>query len=346
LAAVALGRERRLERNEPVPPPPRGHVILAVDTLILTGAAAVLLIQAAGGIYWKLGSLTLSARTPARAFTLLIVLIVARVVLARKTPFSYAGLLRRLRDRVRRALESRTGVEVGFYLLLIVLSLWAALGPRFGLYAALYRLLPGFDFIRVPPRLTVLTLLGLAVLAGVGFERLSRWFRPALRWVSAVIVLALLILEYAAFPLDAGPYDRTVPDVDRWLASQEQSRPSVVVGLPVADPRDAAQSARLHSLYMLYSIGSWHHLVNGYSGFTPAAHDALFRKLVNFPDDASLETLEAWGVEYAVLHARRYTSSEWSSLRTRLSSYTDRLELKYEGEDGRVYQIIRSKTRP
>ncbi len=345
LAALALGRRRRMERAEPVPPPPRGRVILVIDTFIVISAAAVLLIQSAGGIYWKLGGLTLSARSPAKAFVLFLVLTVSRLGLARKTPFSYLDSLRRFRDWVRHHLESRTGIEVGFYLMMVVLSLWAALGPRLGLYAALYRLLPGFDFIRAPSRLTVLTLLGLAILAGVGFERLSGWFRPALRWIPTIACLALLTFEYAAFPLDARPYDRTVPDVDRWLASQPKSSSSVVVGLPVADPRDAAHSARLHSVYMLYSIGNWHHLVNGYSGFTPSAHDALFRKLVNFPDDTSMEALEAWGVDYAVLHAKRYSSSEWSRLQNRLRSYGDRLKLDYEGVDGRVYRLIPPKSR-
>ena len=70
---------------------------------------------------------------------------------------------------------------VGFYGLLGVLSLWASLGPPFGLYAALYRLLPGFDLIRVPSRLAILTLLAVAILAGAGAGRLVERVRPRAR---------------------------------------------------------------------------------------------------------------------------------------------------------------------
>ena len=54
-----------------------------------------------------------------------------------------------------------------------MLSLWASLGPPFGLYTVLYKLLPGFDLIRVPSRLAILTLLAVAILAGA--ERAGSW---------------------------------------------------------------------------------------------------------------------------------------------------------------------------
>ena len=89
--------------------------------------------------------------------------------------------------------------ENGYYALLAVFSLWASLGPGAGLYAALYRLIPGFDFVRVPSRITLLTVLALAVLAGIGFDRLhSRLVRLSLA--------ALALLELAAFPLETQPY--------------------------------------------------------------------------------------------------------------------------------------------
>ena len=54
------------------------------------------------------------------------------------------------RDRVCREPARGSGPALGYYGLLALLSLWASLGPPFGLYTALYRLLPGFDLIRVP----------------------------------------------------------------------------------------------------------------------------------------------------------------------------------------------------
>ena len=75
----------------------------------------------------------------------------------------------------------------------------------------------------------------------------------------------------------------------RWLATQPASP---MVELPVADPREAIRAARLHSLYMIHGMAHWMKMVNGYSGLTPDRHDALFRKLVNFPDEESLVALE------------------------------------------------------
>ena len=81
-----------------------------------------------------------------------------------------------------------------------LVSLWATLGPGFGLYAVLYRVVPGFDLVRVPSRFATLTLLALAVLAAFGLERLSR------RWPRlAPLALVLVLGEFWLAPLDARP---------------------------------------------------------------------------------------------------------------------------------------------
>ena len=96
----------------------------------------------------------------------------------------------------------RPAGDLGFYAVLAGLSLWASLGPPFGLYALLYHALPGFDLIRVPSRLAILTELALALLAGAGASRLLDRLRPPLRgWAGAVLVL-LLAAEFAT-PLNA-----------------------------------------------------------------------------------------------------------------------------------------------
>jgi hypothetical protein len=153
----------------------------------------------------------------------------------------------------------------------------------------------------------------------------------------------LLVAELAAFPLDAPPYPMSFPAIEKRLA--EHPEKVAIVELPVPDPRDAIDSARFHSLYMLYSTTHWHHLVNGYSGFRPPIHDSLFRKLVNFPDEASLDALEELGVTFAVMHRDRYGSDEWVSVSERLERFSERLELELEEGEGRVYRLTRPLTR-
>jgi len=236
------------------------------------------------------------------------------------------------------ALGETRGPGVGFYWLLAGLSLWASLGPPFGLYTLLYRLLPGFDLIRVPSRLAILTLLAWAILAGAGAARLVEWVRPGARGILGVALVLLLALEFAAFPLKAPPYAIEVGEVDRWLAGVP--RPFVAAELPVAPPTDAIASARYHSHYMLHSMLHWQKVVNGYSGFIPPRHEALFDQLTRFPDEASVRALEKLGVNYVVLHRGDYGEERFAKATADAQAlFPTRLVLEHEASDGRVYSV-------
>jgi hypothetical protein len=349
LASLALRRSDRTNASRPaataaLPQSRPPGWLVTLDAAVVLAGLALLLIQATGGVRWQLGSLTLSARGVGRAALVLLLLVCLRFALARRRSFSFLAPSRRLVSWLGMQLGSRMGVQIGFYLLLAVLTFWISLGPRFGLYAALYRLLPGFDFIRVPSRFTLLTLLGVSVLAGVGLERWLAGVRASRRWLVATIAMAVLIAEFAAFPLDARPYPRSIPPIDQWVARQAQEGGGfAVVELPVPDPRDAARSARRHSLYMWHSTAHWQGLVNGYSGFTPPGHDALFRKLVNFPDEASLDALETLGVRYVVVHLDGYSDEEWERVEEKLGVYGDRLRLDATEGQGLAYYLTHSE---
>jgi hypothetical protein len=247
-----------------------------------------------------------------------------------------AGLGNRIRRRLAGAIEPRPGADGGFYLLLLLLSTWASLGPGFGLYTALYRLLPGFDLIRVPSRLAVLTLLAVAVLAALGLERLLARLQGGQRAIAGAAAVVLLLAELAAFPVDARPYTVEAPAIDRALASEP--KPFAAVELPVAQVTDAVQFGRLNSRYMLHSMLHWQPIVNGYSGIVPPRHEQrLFPLLASFPDPASLSELEALGVRYAVLHRELYGEAEWAAVVAKAGQFPNRLRLEAETPDGRLY---------
>lgn len=313
-----------------------------LDAALVATALVALLLWATGGIRLHVGSVTVSARGAQRVVLAFGVLLLVRLAAARKTGFRFTASFRRLVDRARRELEARMGIEVGFYLLLVIFSLWISLGPPFGLYSALHRIVPGFDFIRVPSRFTLLTVLGLSVLSGVGLERCLAGIRShRRRWVAAA-VMGTLLVEFAAFPLDAPAYALDIPRVDRWITERAHTEgPFALVELPVPDPRDGARSARWHSIYMIHSTAHWQRLVNGYSGFTPAEQDALFRKLTNFPDPASLDALEQLGVSYAVIHRDGYERGAWETVAAKLDAYGDRLRLEAREDGDAVYSLIR-----
>ncbi len=248
-----------------------------------------------------------------------------------------ALLVRRLpqQDLAR---EGGGGAGLGFYALLAVLSLWASLGPPFGLYTALYELLPGFDLIRVPSRLAILTLLAVAILAGAGVGRLVERVLSAARAAVGGVLVLLLVGEFAQFPLKAPAYVIEVGEVDRWLGSRP--KPFVAAELPVAAPSDAVGSARYHSHYMLHSMLHWQPVVNGYSGFVPPRHEMLFDQLTRFPDEGSVRALERLGVNYVVLHRGDYGEERFAkAVADAQALFPTRLVLEHEASDGRVYSV-------
>jgi hypothetical protein len=337
LGAFAWRRPEQSREEKPAPTSParwRGTFAGALDVGILVVGLAAFLALATGGFRFRLGGLDVSARDPGRVVVVLAVLVAARLILARRvSSFVTRGLARRGRA-LRGLVTGASGPDAGFYALLGLVSLWAVLGPRFGLYAVLYRVVPGFDLVRVPSRFATLTVLALAVLAAFGLERLSR------RWPTLAPVALLLVLgEFWLAPLDAGPYRVEIPAIDRWLATQPAEP---VVELPVADPRDDRRAASLNSTYMLHSTVHWHPLVNGYSGFTPASHDLLFRQLVNFPDERSLDALEEIGVRHVLVHSDLYPPDEWPAVEERLRNLPSRLRLVHREGNGFAFELRES----
>ena len=349
LATVAVFVRRRAGATETTAPssassPSSPWWLAVLDSALVLVAVVAVVIRVSDGIDWRVGSLNLTARTAGRALALLGLLAGTRLLLGRRRPFAFAPALRRARDAIRRAVEARFGLDVGFYVVLALLSLWACLGPGYVLYTTLYRLLPGFDLIRVPSRLAVLTLLALAVLAAKGLDRLIAPLAGRRRAAAGAAAILLLTGELAAFPLETRPYSLDLPVIDRELASRP--RPFSVVELPVADPANATQSARLHSHYMLHSMAHWQPMVNGYSGIVPPRHERLFRILTAFPDTASLRELESLGVTYAVVHREFCTEAEWARFTERAAAFPDRLRLEAETSDGRLYALVAARPRP
>lgn len=161
---------------------------------------------------------------------------------------------------------------------------------------------PGFDSMRAVGRFMVYPLLGLALLAAVGFARLGR-SRPGLRTVAGVVVGGLLLLEYAT-PI------HTVPRVDTAAATavNEVLRdlgPGPVLELPMAD----ARFPLVHFIEpprMVWSSIDWQPRVNGASAFTPPGYQKTVELLNGIgagttPQDVAIARLQELGVRYVVV---------------------------------------------
>jgi hypothetical protein len=162
---------------------------------------------------------------------------------------AYVGLVPLFLAGMTVVREFRRDAAVRLLAFLVIASLVLSLGP----YAPGFRLLiaiPGFSFFRAPARWTVVTALGLALLAGKGFDRWQDWPRAArslarlvigaLLWTSAVVAVLELALwctsapgrpevarvfqkAFAAMPWSDDPGFDTVaakarlPAADRWV---------------------------------------------------------------------------------------------------------------------------------
>jgi hypothetical protein len=179
----------------------------------------------------------------------------------------------------------------------MVLSLGASVfGGRYT-YQPLYQLLPGWDAQRTPGRLIVWASLGLALLAAGAITGLAQaWARrnPTGDWKTRPVAAALVIPAVVAF-LEAIPIRgyATVPGVPTAL------RPSLTrANEPILIlPADELSNFR----YMLWSTEGFPRLANGHTGHIPPSYWKITESARSFPDRASIETLNQYGIRTVVV---------------------------------------------
>ncbi|CAN5864801.1 hypothetical protein BH24ACI5_BH24ACI5_28850 [soil metagenome] len=226
------------------------------------------------------------------------------------------------------------GNFVALYGLLTLVSLMLAAGPPIGLWPLVYDL-PGFSFLRVPSRFVLLGVLGLAVLAGVGFERLTGRLHARGRAIAAAVAGLVLIAECMTIPLPGyRKYGVVIPAADRWLATQPG--PLVIAELPSDHHNERRQST-----FMLHSTAHWQKTVHGHSGIRTPFHQDLYEKLRGFPSTASMDALEAVGVTHIVLHPEMYEPQDWQRAEAGFPAVRDRLETVYDDGDSQVFRLRR-----
>jgi hypothetical protein len=199
-----------------------------------------------------------------------------------------------------RCLRIGLGVStVVVVLLSFGLRLWGGL-----LYTPFLDYAPGWQGLRTTGRLAFLWSLGLAVLAGMGAERLLDLMRrspddrplvPPQVAVAGVAALALLVGYEGAPRLPVV----TVP-----------VEPAALHGL--AGPRLHLPSDGLNDTpYMLWSTDGFPKIANGGASYTPKSLDLLRQQTAGFPDPQSIELLRNEGFRTVVLHRDRLAGTPW-----------------------------------
>jgi hypothetical protein len=196
---------------------------------------------------------------------------------------------------------------VGFYVLLLVLAVWASFGPDAGLYAWLYKAIPLFSYVRVPSRFGVLVILSASVLAGFGVAailgRLGAW--PRRGFVAAAFTIALA--ESIVIPLQI----HDAPQVAQAYRTLAALPWGAVAEFPFYYH---ARDRYRHTEYMLMSTQHWKPLVNGYSDHMPEDYVEDLPKLASFPLATAWEPIRRRGVRYIVVHWKEYNAHERSQI--------------------------------
>lgn len=317
-------------RSEPATGWKRLAALLATACLVFAGAGLAWFV-AQGPFKWRVGGAVLmSAETPWRLAAVAVVGLLVRWRLRRAVPLA-PGIRRAWR---RRALYLRAPLP--FYTLLMVVSLAIAVPQPYGLWRFVYWW-PGFNFLRAPVRLTLLAVLGLAVLAGLGLDRISAKLSSRRRLVLATVVGMAVMADCLAVPLKVEPFGVELPPVDRWLDSRP--KPFVVAEFPVPASRGTGFFENYQGRYMYHSTAHWQKTIHGYSGFRTPLHETLYDLLATFPDEAGVRRLKELGVTYVVVHTAYYPRGQWPREERRFAALSDHLRLVHVDGEGRVYAL-------
>jgi hypothetical protein len=312
---------------------------LAADIVFLASATVAVLVSVGGPVRLKLGTVVIfSARESWRAWSVAAVSGALRVAIARHAPFQIVPRIVGAVKGFTRWLAARRQDAMTFYVLLVLLSVWLSIGSSFGLWPFVHWL-PGFNFIRAPSRFMLLAVLGLSVLAGAGFDRVSMRLAASTRLLVAAIVAALIVAEFAV-PLGSTADRVEIPSPDRWLA--QQPKPFAVAEVPLPPPGKVWEFQKRQSEYMLHSMAHWQKTVHGWSGLQPPSHMALYYRMRDFPSEDSVRWLTEFRVDYIVVHTDLYPPGEWTEIERRLSAFHGWIELRYADDAGRVYALRRA----
>ena len=196
--------------------------------------------------------------------------------------------------------------------------------------------LPALNFIRIPSRFIILTMLALSVLAGAGVDRITVRLSKAGGTLAATMIALLLLGEYSTYPFFGVPFAIDPPAIDRWLDTQP--KPFAIAEVPAPGPENFGDLERHQTRSMFHATAHWQKTIHGYSSLRRPLHDRLYTELPGFPDARSLASLREAGVTYVVVHTKNY-GDRWPGVEAAMAK-TGALKLEHVEGSGRVYTLL------
>jgi len=236
------------------------------------------------------------------------------------------------------------------FALLVLLGAVGAIGPALRLrledpplvpampYLLLWRFFPGFQAIRVPPRMFVLGQLGLAVLAGLGWHA----WRPPLprRRLAFALALTLAILEAYRGPFPRYPAPRPLPELDRSLAHMAGTMAFIEFPtLRTLDVLSDPETMRRLTFTQFATLFRKQPTPIGYSGFFPPLFWEVADRLLVFPSRESLAFFEDLGVNALIVRNEGWTPGEREAFEARWALFRKRFRKVLETPNGTLYEL-------
>lgn len=308
LAALLFANSRRLVQPENAARQRQRSVLIWLDAAALScGVLAIMAIGFEGFRLRPFGYTVLTVTDTSRCFFLMALALITRSLIA--YPVFLRNLLNGDENLVQTIRERSETMSHGL--------LWLAIGfiGSFGLnsffHRVLYDFVPGFQSMRVASRWAMVAYFGLALLAGVGAEKLVSQFRSRRLEVGvyALIVVAL------AFELNVAPLKLMRGEVDPdelTLFLRSQNMVGGIVELPTGDR---------NNLYMLRAADHGKPLVNAHDSFVSPLSLEVESLTHSEPiPDRFMDLLEATPVSYLTVHNAFIPAEQQTALASFLSS--------------------------
>jgi hypothetical protein len=194
----------------------------------------------------------------------------------------------------------RAGMLVALGIVLVLSFGLSFLDGR--LYLPLYDHLPGWDGLRTPGRLAFVWTLLLALLAGMGAQRLADALAPRSGGPRAAALPAAALVGLAAAVLYEGS--------PRLPIATPPPPPAALAGL--AEPLAHLPSTPgADSTYMWWSTAGFPRIANGNGSYVPPELASLRDQTAGFPDAGSVQLLRDRGVRTVVVHRALLPGTPW-----------------------------------
>lgn len=202
------------------------------------------------------------------------------------------------------------------------------IGP--GPYRLLFHFVPGFQFLRVPERLSLIAMLFIALLVGMAVTLLNR---KGLRGAAISMAVLVPVEHLSPLPLTQTiPVGHELPAVYDWLKGD-------TAGAIAEVPIHGESLIRKETLEMYFSTRHLRPVIHGYTSFPPLLAGLMRRMAEQFPEDVSLQGLSSAGVDTVVLHhGRPGAQAILGNLRDQIAAGRVQRVARFAGDTSRAYE--------